>query len=309
MTLDELRALVEVINAGSINRAASQLGVPRTTLNRRLEALEADFGTPLLTISRDGALPTEAGARLATGAEALLRQAAQLDAAVRFELETPTRPITIASSPGVAPIQAAIFLEHWSKRMPGIHLHVYTQANPFRHGLDRQPDLIISIGRPRLGDYRVFQLLPMRYTFRASSAYLERHGTPTSVDDLEHHTVWAWEGALMTSGEGTSVLLRDGGALPLTPTIVLDDLHVLHAIAQRGTALVLVPSLPYVIPIAGLEPDEVEVLPGTLGGDVGLWAAVPERNANLAWARRLTTVVRDFFAIFESLIPNGSLDS
>lgn len=302
MTLDELRALLEVIEAGSINRAASQLGVPRTTLNRRLETLEANFGTPLLTISRDGALPTEAGARLARGAEELLRQAAQLDASVRFELDTPTRPVKVAIPPGMAPVQTTLFLERWRERMPNIQLHLYTQANPFLHGVDREPDLILSFGRPRLGEYRTFQVLRMRFTLQASSAYLTRHGTPRSVEELKDHALWVWEGALMTSGEGASVLSSDGKPLPVTPAVVLDDVHFLHAIAQRGAGLVLVPSLPYFIPAIGTQADEVEVLEGLLGGDVGMWVAVPERNVELAWTRRLLATIREFFAEFESTV-------
>ena len=300
MTLDELRALLEVIETGSINRAAAQLGMPRTTLTRRLDALEAEFGAPLLTTSRDGSTPTDVGARLARGAKGVLRQVAELDAAVRFELETPSRPVKLAIPPGIAPTQAAIFLDFWRQQMPGIQLQVYTQANPFLHGVDREPDLIVSFGRPRLGDYRVFQMLRMRFTFKASSVYLAEHGTPTTIEELRDHPLWVWEGALMTSGEGTSVLLREGKPLRISPAMVLDDVHLLHTVIHRGSGLAIVPSLPYTLSTTGAEPDEVELLEGTLGADVGLWVAVPERNAELAWMRRLINILREFSAQFET---------
>lgn len=299
MTLDELRALLEVIEVGSISQAASRLGVPRTTLARRLEALEAGFGTPLLTVSRDGALPTEAGARLARGAEALLHQAAQLDVSVRFELETPTRPVQLVIPPGIAPIQLALGLQYWRQQFPGVLLRVRTQTNPFLHDADGHPDFIMSFGRPRQGDYRVFQLLRMRIAFRASAAYLQRHGTPTSIEALAEHALWVWDGALMSSSAGTSILLRDGTLHAVTPAVVLDDLHQLHVAAQRGVGLALVPSLPFAVP--DIEPDEVEVLGGSLGGDFGLWAAVPERNVDLAWTRRLIAGLREFFAKLEAM--------
>ena len=298
MTLDELRALLEVIEAGSINRAAAQLGVPRTTLNRRLDALETRFGTPMLKVSRDGALPTEAGARLARGAKTLLRQAAQLDTAVRLELQHPTRPVQLVLHPGLAPTQIAIGLAQWRREFPDIRMQVQTRADPFAHGLDEQPDFIFSFGRPKQGDYRVFQLLRMRFEFRASSDYLARHGTPSSLDELDDHALWVWEGALMPSGEGPCVLLRDGSQLPIAPQMVLDDSHLLHLIAQRSIGLVLVPSLPFVLTLTELETDEVEVLEGSLGGDIGLWAAVPERNVDLVWTRKLIAGLRALFSRF-----------
>ena len=308
MTLEELRALLEVIEAGSINRAATRLKIPRSTLTRRLEALETGFGTPLLTVSRDGAQPTEAGARLARGAEALLHQAAELDASVRLGLETPTRPVHIVMPTGLAPIQQAMGLLYMRQRLPGLQLRVSVQANPFEYNGEGHPDCIISFGRPKLGDYRVFQLLRMHFAFIASASYLERKGNPTSVDELDDHELWVWEGALMSSGGNKSVLLHDGSRLPITPAFVVNDVHLLHIIAQRGMGLVLAPNLPFVLSHSDQD-NEVEILHGTLGGDIGLWTAVPERNVELSWTRRLLDELRAFFNNFETLGIDMSIDA
>ncbi|MEL6342457.1 MAG: LysR family transcriptional regulator [Myxococcota bacterium] len=289
MTLDGLRALLEVMDAGSINRAATRLGVPRTTLTRRLDALETWFGTTLLTVSRDGAQPTAAGLRLARGAEVLLRQATALDTSVRLGLETPTRPIQLAVPPGLHPTQMAMAIEHFRQRVPGVQLNIRTQADPFIHDADGYPDVILSFGRPRLGEYRIFQLIRMRFALRASSAYLTRHGTPTSIEDLQSHMLWVWEGALVSSKAGHGVLLQDKTLLPISPAVVVNDLHQVHIALQRGLCLAIVPSAPF----DAIEPDEIEVMEGTLGGDIGLWVAVPERNVDLPWTRRMLAELRD----------------
>jgi DNA-binding transcriptional LysR family regulator len=293
MTLDGLRALLEVIEAGSINRAATRLEIPRSTLTRRLEALEAWFGTPLLTVSRDGAQPTAAGLRLARGAETLLGQAAVLDASVRLGLESPTRPVRVAIPPGIHPGGLAVALKQAQRRLPDVQLHIRTQADPFQDA-DDHPDFVLSFGRPRFGDYRTFQLVRMRYALRASSMYVAEHGLPTTTDALGDHALWAWEGALLSSGTTTGVLLRDGSVLPVAPQVVLNDVHQLHVALQQGLCLALVPSSPF----QAIEPDEVEVLEGELGGAVALWVAVPERNVDLPWTRRLVTELRAFFAMF-----------
>lgn len=44
MDLEELRAFLDVVQTGSFLAAADSLGVSRTTLRRRVEALEARAG-------------------------------------------------------------------------------------------------------------------------------------------------------------------------------------------------------------------------------------------------------------------------
>lgn len=301
MTLDELRALLEVIDTGSINQAATRMGVPRSTLNRRLEALESWFGTKLLSVSRNGAQPTPAGLRLARGAGVLLRQAAELDASVRLELQTPTRPVEIVTPPGLPPLAVAMAFQRWCDRFPEVQLRIQTRPAPFLHlGSDESPDFIMSFERPTLGDYRIFQLMRTRLALKASAAYLERHGTPDSVDALGGHKLWVWEGALNRSGGGVSIPLRDGTQLPITPAVVIDDPHNLYVALRHGMCLGLVPTAPVDLVEAG----GIEVLKGTLGNEGGLWVAVPEQNAELAWSRRMIVELREFFSLLELKAPS-----
>lgn len=295
MTLDELRALLAILDAGSINQAAAQLGVPRTTLRRRIETLEAWFGTPLLTLSPDGAALTAAGQRLATGAAALIRGASELDAAVRLGLEAPNRPVRVWAPLGLHPTLLAMGLEQLRQRLPDVQLQLRVAADPLQHELDAQPDFILGFGRPSKGDYRVFQLVRLPFALRASSRWLKEHGAPASTDALRTAPFWAWEGALVSTPEGSALRLSDGHLLPVNPAVVLNDIHQLHVAVQRDLCLALLPASPFDLH----EPDEVDVLPGALGGNTGLWLAVPERTVELPWARRLIDETRQIFTMFD----------
>jgi len=70
--LDELRAFLAVVEAGSVKVAASELGVPRSTLRRRLDALEQRVGIALLWSDARGAFPTPAARTLLVDGAALL---------------------------------------------------------------------------------------------------------------------------------------------------------------------------------------------------------------------------------------------
>lgn len=61
MSMDRLRTLVEVARRGAITDAARALGMTQPALSRRIQLLEREFGTPLLSRSRKGVRLTELG--------------------------------------------------------------------------------------------------------------------------------------------------------------------------------------------------------------------------------------------------------
>ena len=61
MDLNLMRSLVAVADAGTITEAASHVGLSQPALTRRIQQLEEDFGTELLSRSRKGAELTEPG--------------------------------------------------------------------------------------------------------------------------------------------------------------------------------------------------------------------------------------------------------
>lgn len=73
--LAELRAFCAAVDLGTLGRAAISVGISQPALSKRLRALEAFAGAPLLERSRSGVTPTSAGVRLYSEARRLLEQA------------------------------------------------------------------------------------------------------------------------------------------------------------------------------------------------------------------------------------------
>lgn len=73
--LTELRAFCAAVDLGSLGRAARLLRVSQPALSKRMRALEALAGAPLLERSTRGISPTRAGERLYLEARRLLQQA------------------------------------------------------------------------------------------------------------------------------------------------------------------------------------------------------------------------------------------
>jgi DNA-binding transcriptional LysR family regulator len=96
--LDELRAFLAVIDAGSVKAAAVDLGVPRSTLRRRLESLEQRVGVALLWTDATGAYPTPAARLLLSDGASLLESYGSLVDQARRAAKRPYREEGVAGS-------------------------------------------------------------------------------------------------------------------------------------------------------------------------------------------------------------------
>ena len=86
MSMDRLRTLVEVARRGAITDAARALGLTQPALSRRIQLLEEEFGTPLLSRSQKGVRLTELGRLVETEVRALLDRYARLKAEIGAHL-------------------------------------------------------------------------------------------------------------------------------------------------------------------------------------------------------------------------------
>jgi DNA-binding transcriptional LysR family regulator len=92
MRMDHLRSLVEVARRGAITDAARALGLTQPALSRRIQLLEAEFGTALLARSQKGVQLTELGRLVEAEARRLLERYDQLkrDVGAHLRLESGT---------------------------------------------------------------------------------------------------------------------------------------------------------------------------------------------------------------------------
>ena len=74
MTLQQLRYLIETVNAGSINRAAENLYMSQPSFSNALKDLEEELGTELLTRTPRGIALTQDGVEFLGYARQVIEQ-------------------------------------------------------------------------------------------------------------------------------------------------------------------------------------------------------------------------------------------
>jgi LysR family transcriptional regulator, nitrogen assimilation regulatory protein len=125
MDTRRLYSFVRVVDAGSITRAADLLHIAQAALSRQMTALASLFGQQLLSRSKQGVEPTEAGRVLYRHARVILRQLEQAQA----DVEVVGRELAGGVSVGLAPystVNALAFplLSAVRARYPRVLLHI-----------------------------------------------------------------------------------------------------------------------------------------------------------------------------------------
>lgn len=95
---DDLRIFHQTAQHGSLNRAATALGIHRSTVLRRIERLEAEIGRKVLERGPDGVLPTAAGERLLERTERIANETDELIEATDRDSGRPAGAIRVGAT-------------------------------------------------------------------------------------------------------------------------------------------------------------------------------------------------------------------
>ncbi|BAO94137.1 LysR family transcriptional regulator [Caballeronia insecticola] len=184
--LGAMRALVRVVELGSLSAAARELKLATSTVARKITALEEMLGVPLLHRSTHHVALTEAGSLYHSRAVSMiadlddtLRVVAELDAAPSGPLKL-TAPVAFGRrylAPLVAP-----FLE----RYPGIQLDLRLTDN-HNDMVAGGFDLDIHEGENYLDNLIVQPISRNDSILCATPAYFARRGRPATPADLAQH--------------------------------------------------------------------------------------------------------------------------
>lgn len=183
----EMSAFAVIAEQRSFAKAATQLGIGRSTLSQNLRALEERLGVRLLNRTTRSVSLTEAGARLLARVRPSL---VELDAAVS-ELadyrQSPSGLLRIAVQPPVATLLIELILARFMREYPAIQLDVAVIKMPadiVAEGFDAG----IRIGEQIDRDMIAIRVMgEVRFLVVASPDYLAQHPQPKTPRDLRHH--------------------------------------------------------------------------------------------------------------------------
>ncbi len=288
MDLEELRAFLAVLETGSFLAAERTLGLPRSTIRRRLDALEARAGVPLVRKMPAGLVATEAGRVLATRGQLMLQEARALVASLREFHREPTGVLRVQLPLGMPPQLLVPLFAAFRSNHPRLSFELRFGHDPVG-ALLHDADVAVHLGlRPLPGPWVHFDILPVRERLLAHADYIAARGLPTSLDDLRAHDLLVWTPPDDAAHE---LPLLSGGTFPVTPVLSSPDVHFVRQCALRGQGIAWVPDA--LLPDPGIDPEAiVPVLEDTLGRTRVAQVVVPVALAEVPKIKAILTHLR-----------------
>ena len=188
MDWDHLRVFLAVARQGQLLAAARRLGLNHATVARRLDALEEALGAPLFDRRPAGCVPTEAGERLLPAAERVEAEMLGIAEGFRDAAADVSGTVRIGAPDGLGNYFLAAELGALTALYPDLVVELVPLPRTFSLSR-READLAIVLDRPMEGRLLVSRLIDYTLSVYAARAYLDRHGTPMSVNDLAGHVV------------------------------------------------------------------------------------------------------------------------
>ncbi len=185
MKLDGIIAFVTVADFGSINEAARQLRVSKSTVSERLTELEHSLGARLVSRSSRQFALTEDGQAFLGRARRIVAETSEAREDMARRRGDVSGPLRIAVPRAFGDLHLGPILYVFMERYPDVTV---TAEFDDRIGeLGPSFDALVRIAPAEPPKLATEQLTVSRRTLVASPAYLDRHGRPKAVDQLGHH--------------------------------------------------------------------------------------------------------------------------
>ena len=234
-TLDEMQALIAVVDTGALSRAAEHLGLTVSAVSRTLNRLEEKLNTTLLQRTTRRLDLTEEGAAFLEKARAIVASVQEAEEDLAIRREQPAGRLRVdAASPFilhcVVPLVAG-----YRERYPQVNLEL-TSNEGWIDLLEQRTDVAIRIGRLKDSTLHARPIGNCRLRVLVSPAYLEKHGHPRDIADLDNHVLLGFTQPL--SLNEWPLPAPDGMPLHIEPTIAASSGETLRQLALDGVGIV-----------------------------------------------------------------------
>lgn len=189
--LEAMRAFTRVVTSGNYAQAARELGLTRSAVSKAVMELEHLLGARLLDRTTRKVHPTEAGLAYFARCSAVLAEIEEAENQIAGLHEAP-RGLLRVNAPmsfGIAYLGDAIadFLSDYAE------LRIELVLNDRRiDPIDEGFDVTVRVGELADSSLIARRIATTRLALVASPKYLDRHGTPESVEELAKHNVLAY---------------------------------------------------------------------------------------------------------------------
>jgi DNA-binding transcriptional LysR family regulator len=241
--LNDLYLFHQVVTYGGFAAAARAIGVPKSTLSKRVARLEQTLQVRLLERSTRVVRTTDLGQRYFEQCQAVVAAAEAADAVAAQAHAEPQGLVRVSCPQGLVPNLVADMLPAFMKAHPKVRV----QLKVINRRVDLIEDRIDVALRARTkldtdGSLVMRSLGPTHLVLAASRSFLESCAKPLTIERLADVPTLSM--ADQSEDVDVWVLVGPGDeerSIPLHPRLYCSNFDVLHAAAVAGLGVALLP--------------------------------------------------------------------
>jgi DNA-binding transcriptional LysR family regulator len=185
---DKLRIFHTAAESGSFTHAAEKLGMSQSAVSRQISALEDDLGLKLFIRHARGLVLTEVGEQLFRTAHRMHWELQQVETQMSESQEVPTGPLVVTTTVGIGSTWLSSRIYEFLNLYPEIQIEIKLNDAELDLAM-READVAIRLHRPNQSEMIQRKLFTVHNHFYASQSYLQEHGEPQTVDELDRHSI------------------------------------------------------------------------------------------------------------------------
>ena len=186
MDWDKLKIFHAVAEAGSFTSATVVLNISQSAISRQIQALEEDLNVKLFERHARGLALTENGEYLYKTAHEVISKLKDVETSLGDQKNKPSGKITITTVRSFGTHWLTPRIQEFMSLNPEIEVELIFDDKELDLST-RQADIGIFMRRPKQLNYIQRKLIDINYHIYGSSKYLEKHGMPKAISDLNKH--------------------------------------------------------------------------------------------------------------------------
>lgn len=213
----------------------------QATISRRIERLEKQFGVRLFERTPAGSKPSAEAIQiiglLRSAEESINRAAEQIGSSGRRL----TGEVRILVTEGLATYWLAPFFAAFRTANPDVSLRIHTEPNVAvdrGEAFDIQVQFLDSFDQSRIA----LRLGTLQFVPMASKSYLQTHGWPRSMAELDGHQLYDHTAYVFDKGSWSTWLDPTGKSERPPHTLVSNSTPMLAELVRQGHGIALLPS-------------------------------------------------------------------
>jgi len=241
LDINAMALFARVLQHGSLSEASRRLGVPVSTVSRKISALESQLGVRLLERTTRAIRPTETGSDFLPHCQQILDGLDGARAALQKRQSVVTGTLRLAAPPSLSELLLVPLIQAFLQRYPEVSAKVLVTD---RHLdlVEDEVDISLRVGRQPESSLVFRRLIRYRHVLVAAPSYLANAGRLSHPADLRKHRLLGFSKWF----DDVHWKLSDGHVterIPLKPWLGINDYAGVIRAAVSGMGVAEIPSI------------------------------------------------------------------